>query len=90
MAEEVSLLLAPIVVLATEGATTIGRKNDFAPMPFGKRVKVTAEYRLQIVFFETLQERLGVRRSRDDSRAEREMREDNQRPFLIDLGQRFV
>src|SRR5436305_4603736 len=90
MAEEIALLFAAIVILATEGAALVGGQGRLADVPFRKRVVMAAENCLQVVLFEPRQELFGVLRSRDHMRTEREVREDNQRPLSVKLGKCLV
>src|SRR5262245_61049402 len=61
LAEEVALFLGTVVVLAAERAAAVSRQRHVAHPTLRARVEMAVEDGPQVVFFESLQHRVGVR-----------------------------
>ena len=66
-ADEPSLFLRPVVIAPDARTAAIRGENGLAGMAFCETVEMPAEDRLQIQAGETLQDRVGIQRPRDDS-----------------------
>src|SRR6266516_4226536 len=89
-ANEVTLFLGAVVVVALQGATAVGRKHDFFCAAFGEPVVVPAEDRLQIEFAKAIQQFIGVGGTIGHSGAQREMGQDHGWLLLVQPGQVIV
>src|SRR5262249_43273599 len=65
----------------------VGGQRRALNMAFRKRVEVAAETGLEIEFFEPLQKVLAILGPPRDQRAERKVRKNDQRFFLVEPGQ---